>query len=143
MKPGYYFAGFGIFRYQITLIAAMAIKSIIALFLGLVIQFSQVPSSFASEPAKSCGVLADSPCCCEGLQSCPCAKEGNSHQKPAPLIPAAPELKPLISKAPEAINLDAMIPPEAEEGEFSVAQKDPAMGFPGVPFSVAFCRFLI
>ena len=121
----------------------MAIKSIIALFLGLVIQFSQVQSGFATEPGKSCGVLADSLCCCAGLQSCPCAKEGDSNQKPGPLIPAAPELKPLISKAPATINFDAMTSPQAEEVEFSVSQTDPAKGFAGVPLSVAFCRFII
>lgn len=121
----------------------MAIKSIIALFLGLVIQLSQVQLGSGAEPVKLCGALADSQCCCAGLQSCPCAKDGNSHQKPAPLIPAAPELKPLISKAPATINFDAMTPRQAEEVVFSVSQTDPAMGFPGVPFSVAFCLFLI
>ena len=128
---------------RITLIAAMAIKSIIALFLGMVIQFSQVQSGFAAEPGKSCGVLADSLRCCEGLQSSPCAKESDSNQKPGPLIPAALELKPLISKAPETINLDAMISPQAEDVGSSVPQTDPPRGFSEVPLSVAFCRFVI
>lgn len=121
----------------------MTIKSIIALFLGLLIQFSQVQSSFADEAVKSCGEQGEFMSCCEGLRSCPCAKGGDSEQKPGPLIPATLELKPLLSKASETISLDVLVSPRAESIEWYARQTDSARGFAGVPLSVAFCRFLI
>lgn len=121
----------------------MAIKSIIALFLGLVIQFSQVQSSFAAETVETCGEQGGPVSCCEGLRSCPCAEEGDSEQKPGPLIPATLELKPLLSKTSETISLNALLPPHAEAIEWHTTQTYPARGFEGVPLSVAFCRFLI
>lgn len=121
----------------------MIFKFVIALFLGLVIQFSQVQASLAAESGKSCGEAGEAMSCCEGLQSCPCAKGGDSEQKPSPLIPAALDLKTLLSKTSESINLDALVSPRAETIKCFATQTDPASGFAGVPLSVAFCRFLI
>ena len=121
----------------------MTIKSIIALFLGLLIQFSQVQSSFAAEAVKTCGERGGSMSCCEGLRSCPCAKGGDSEQKPGPLIPATLELKPLLSKASETILLDVLVSSSVEAIECHATQTDPARGFAGVLLSVAFCRFII
>ena len=70
--------GFGKYRLEylllgISLTSEMHIRSVIALFMGLVIQLSQVQAScMAFDSAKSCGVEAQAMSCCDGLQSCPC-----------------------------------------------------------------------
>ena len=121
----------------------MAIKSIIALFMGLVIQFSQVQSSLAATPAKSCGGEAQSTCCCKGLQSCPCAKESDPDQKPGPLIPMGSDLKWFASKASEPAGLDELIFPQTEDVVSTGSQVVARSAFAGVSLSVAFCRFVI
>ncbi len=121
----------------------MAIKSIIALFLGLVIQLSQVQLGSAAEPVKSCGGNAHSMCCCDGLQSCPCAKESDSDHKPSPLIPAQGDLKWLVSKATEPTGLDKSSFPLTEAVVSTGSQMEARSAFAGVPLSVAFCRFVI
>lgn len=82
--------------------------------------------------------------CCDGLKSCPCAKECDPAQKPGPLIPAGADLKLLVSKASEPTGLDTPTIPQTEELIENVAsQTDVRSAFAGVPLSVAFCRFVI
>lgn len=81
--------------------------------------------------------------CCDGLQSCPCVKECDPDQKPSPLIPAAGDLKWLVSKASEPAGLDEQIFPRTESVVSTGSQKDACRAFAGVPLSVAFCRFVI
>ncbi|MBK1817385.1 hypothetical protein JIN84_17325 [Luteolibacter yonseiensis] len=129
--------------HKIIFAVAMAIKSIIALFLGLVIQLSQVQLGPAAEPVKSCdnGQFMS---CCDGLQSCPCAKESDPDQKPSPLIPAGVDLKWLVSKVSEPASLDSPTNPQSETlVVFAASQTDTRCAFEGVPLSVAFCRFVI
>jgi hypothetical protein len=122
----------------------MHIKSIIALFMGLVIQLSQVQAScMASGSAKSCGTETQAMSCCDGLESCPCADEGDSNQTPTPLTPAAVDLKPLISPAPERISPAALFPPRTDAVVPTASWVELRSGFSGVPLSVAFCRFVI
>ena len=121
----------------------MGMRSIVALFLGLLIQLSQVQSCLAAEPAKPCATKAHPGCCCDGMRSCPCAKDSDQNQKPAPLIPAALDLKLLISKTPGTHGLDALIPPPAAAVVFTASSPKSRNGFAGVPLSVAFCRFVI
>lgn len=118
----------------------MNFKAIIALLMGLVIQLSLVHVCPAEIPVGSAGIKM---CCCEGLQSCPCASNRSPDQKPAPLIPAAADLKLLISKTPESSSLDApiFIHPAAVVATASRAQARSA--YAGVPLAVAFCRFVI
>ena len=121
----------------------MAIKSIIALFLGLVIQLSQVQLGSAAEPEKPCGGNEHSMSCCDGLQSCPCVKQSDPNQKPRPLIPVGSDLKWLASKASEPAGLDEMIFPQTETVVSTGSQMEARSAFGGVPLSVAFCRFVI
>lgn len=121
---------------------AMNLKSIIALFMGLVIQFSQVQASLAAGTAKSCG-RGESMSCCDGLKSCPCASEGDSDQKPAPLAPVAVDLKWLVSKPAEPQTLEALISPPSDAVVPAATGPEFAGGYAGVPLSVAFCRFVI
>lgn len=121
----------------------MVIRSIIALFMGLVIQLSQVQPCWASAPTKSCAENSETACCCGGYQSCPCASESDSDQKPAPSIPAAPDLKPLISKAPETHIPEASATPPAAAEVPAALLIESINGYAGVPLSVAFCSFVI
>lgn len=126
-----------------TLRIVMNPKSIIALLMGLMIQLSQVPSCLASESTKTCGTQAHPAGCCEGLESCPCAENSDSTPKPAPLIPAAVDLKWLIPPAPAANECDPVASPPADVPTFCDSSTESRSGFAGVPLSVAFCSFVI
>jgi hypothetical protein len=121
----------------------MNVRSIIALFMGLVIHLSQVQLSLAADAAKSCGDHGLAMTCCDGLQSCPCASEGNPDQKPSPMAPAVVDLKVLVSKVAEPVKLE---PPVCHSADIVVSTTSPAdfiSAYAGVPLSVAFCRFVI
>jgi hypothetical protein len=123
----------------------MDIRSIIALFMGLVLQLSQVQVGFATEAVKPCATQARPMSCCEGHKTCPCAKESRENQKPGPLLPASVELKQLLSKTPEAPRLIALVAPLTATKAAAVVTT-PALGwsaYAGVPLSVAFCSFVI
>ena len=121
----------------------MDMRSIVALFLGLVIQFSQVQSCLAAAPARPCATQAHGVCCCDGMRSCPCAKENGRDPKPTPAIPAALDLKWLISNAPGTYSPGASIPPTTDAVTLTESFTESRSGFAGVPLSVAFCRFVI
>jgi hypothetical protein len=121
----------------------MGIRSIIALFMGLVIQLSQVQTSVAAEPTKSCGTSAHRTDCCEGLKSCPCATKSDSKEKPAPLVPAAVDLKLFVSKASGPGSYEAFHFPPTDSVFFNTTRLDSRSGYAGVPLSVAFCSFVI
>ena len=120
-------------------------KSIVGLFLGLVIQLSQVQPCSAGNFEPVCpNASAPVHSCCEGKPSCPCAN--NSHQvpKPVPALLASVDLK---LNAPKARELDFLT-------QFSLYDSTEAMpciasfaesnrGFLGVPLAVAFCSFVI
>ena len=121
----------------------MSIKSIIALFMGLVIQWSQVQSCVAAISAAPSGAKASPRCCCAGLESCPCVSDRDPEQKPAPLIPAAVDLKWLLPKAIGANILAAPVSPKADAGIATASPAEARWAYAGVPLSVAFCRFVI
>ena len=121
----------------------MGIRSIIALFMGLVIQLSQMQVCVATEPAKSCATSGHRMGCCEGLESCPCAKKSDPSEKPAPLVPAAVDLKLFVSKASGPGCLDVIHFPRSIRVLGSAARRESKTGYAGVPLSVAFCRFVI
>jgi hypothetical protein len=123
--------------------AGMGLKPIIALFLGLLIQLSQVQLCSSDVAAPPCATVPDSMACCDGLKSCHCAKDSDSDQKPAPLAVAAVDLKLLLSKVPETPCFAALISPPDDSvlGAASVSQV--CGGYAGVPLSVAFCCFVI
>ena len=122
---------------------AMVIKSLITLFLGLVIQLSQVQLGSAAEPVKSCGSNAPSVCCCDGLKSCPCAKDGKSDQKRSPMLPGGGDLKWLVLKASVPVGIEPLIFPLTEPVVSTGSQLEARSAYAGVPLSVAFFRFVI
>lgn len=119
----------------------MNVHPLIALILGLVIQFSQVPSRVVGESMNPCAARPMT--CCEGMKTCPCAKEGERKQQPAPLIPATADLKSLVAKTPGTDAMAAFIaaPPAAVLPKGAVAPARRA--YAGVPLAVAFCSFVI
>lgn len=121
----------------------MGLKPIIALFLGLLIQLSQVQLCPGDVAAPPCATAPESMACCEGLKSCHCAKDNDSDQKPAPLAVVAVDLKLLLSRAPETPCFAAFIysPDDSVLGAASGSRV--CGGYAGVPLSVAFCCFVI
>jgi hypothetical protein len=115
---------------------------IFGIFLGLVIQVSQV-IPLAATPLPVCGVESTS--CCDGAESCPCLNPCDDGPSPAPIAPApttsakqvlcknSPALDPPSLRAPPGVNPNA---------GFSTALEG-YRGFKGVTLSVAFCRFVI
>ncbi len=118
------------------------LRAIFGLFLGLVIQCSHVQSSLAADVAHSCGG-GEFMSCCDGLQACPCASEENPVEKPSPMVPAATDLKLLVSKGAEPINLEAPVCDPTDSSFFTASSFEICKGYAGVPLSVAFCRFVI
>lgn len=134
----------GISRRQITLTSRMNFKSIIALFMGLVLQLSQVQSCLASQAEESCTLQAHAvSCCCEGFKSCPCVTETRGNQQSIPLLPASIEWKLSISEAPEATLPAPLISPRTDSGSIAAIPTLRHSGYAGVPLSVAFCSFVI
>ncbi len=119
------------------------LRSVIALFLGLVIQLSQVPSCLAREATPPCATQAHAMACCEDMKSCPCVKEGEPAGKPAPLVPAAVDLKWFGAKASEPVRVEPLISPPGDAVPAAVVAPENHGGFYGVPLSVAFCSYLI
>jgi hypothetical protein len=118
----------------------VAVKSIIVLLLGLVLQLSQTKPCLAAQTTQACA--ADMSCCGD-LKSCPCASESRRNEKPAPLLPAGVDLKVLLSKAPEAPVLETRLYPAAKSRVAVVSPAPFRSGYAGVLLSVAFCRFII
>lgn len=121
----------------------MGMKSIIAMFLGLVIQFSQAQSCLSVGVVNAVTSQAHSTCCCAEEISCPCAKQGDSSEKPSPLTSATVELKWLVSKSSDPYDLAALIIPPSDLVLVTISTGKVHSGFVGVPLSVAFCSFVI
>lgn len=118
-------------------------RSIVALFLGLVIQFSQVPTRAADQPANPCATQSIAMACCAGLEACPCVDDSAPGEKPAPAIPAGVNLKYSLATSSEDGNMEAT--PSSLLASISVleSQTDIRSGYQGVPLNVAFCSFVI
>ncbi|MEO5714904.1 MAG: hypothetical protein ABIT37_15605, partial [Luteolibacter sp.] len=70
------------------------LKSIVGLFLGLVIQLSQIQPCAAADSKLPCpNVAASVHDCCKSKMSCPCASKSEQAPTPAPAIPATADLK--------------------------------------------------
>jgi hypothetical protein len=123
-----------------TLTSVVAVKSIIVLLMGLVLQLSQAKPCLATQTTQACA--ADMSCCGDA-ESCPCASESRGNEKPAPLLPASVDLKVFLSKAPEAPVLETRLSPAAKSRVAMVSPAPFRSGYAGVPLSVAFCRFVI
>lgn len=117
------------------------LSSIFCLFLGLVIQLSPVQPCQEGDVESKCVDVGMS--CCSGLQSCPCAKESEPDQQPAPVFPPATDLKLLISKAPGTDHPAALIFPPEDVPDLAGTSVESGNGYAGVPLSVAFCSFVI
>jgi hypothetical protein len=121
----------------------MNVKAVITLTLGLVFQLAQVlPAAAVASPCASHGTSC---ACCAGQDSCPCAKNSESDQKPAPLVPDSGS----VLKLPAAKADDTRISIESLAGNYpsrTVATSPaacPSGGYAGVSLSVAFCSFVI
>jgi hypothetical protein len=119
----------------------MNLKSIIALFLGLVIQFSQVLAMSTSDFSSPCGE-GGAMSCCDRQESCPCVSSGNPDQTPPPLAPAAVEMKWFVAKR---VDPEPSVVRSVVSGETLVTAlwAELKCAYAGVPLCVAFCRLII
>lgn len=121
----------------------MNIRATIALFMGLLLQWSMVQAFPDTIPAKSCGSESASMACCASKQVCPCLDQSESSEKPAPLAPTSSVLKLIFAAVPatdDSVETTA-IPPAVQVSPHTKASS--TAGYPGVPLSVAFCSFVI
>ena len=123
----------------------MTLKSIVGLFLGLVIQLSQVQACPATDSTPSCpAVAASAHDCCKEKTSCPCALESKKAPLPIPAAPAPVDLKLSAPKVRELDFLALFFLPKIPEAVPAIASfPESHVGFAGVPLSVAFCSFVI
>ena len=121
----------------------MPLKSVITLILGLVFQLAQVlPGAVTTAPCQTVSKSCD---CCKGAQSCDCAVNEDSNQKPSP----APLESGNLLKFPAAKSVETHVsadfpretPPSAIATVFP--KTEPTIGYTGIRLSVAFCTFVI
>ena len=120
-------------------------KAVIALILGLVFQLAQVLPGMAAF-MEECIPVAESCECCDGLVSCPCAKEGEPVQNPLPLAPDPGQtLKvPLAKATGTRVSLETITGPQALVPSVGATPiTGPWTGYTGVSLAVAFCSFVI
>ena len=135
----------GIINHRANLTTVTVLKSIVGLFLGLVIQLSQVQPCAAMDSQLPCpSVAASVHDCCKGKSSCPCAGRSEQAPTPAPAVPVSVDLKLNAPKARELDFLSLFFLPEISEAVPATASfPESHSGFSGVPLSVAFCTFVI
>ena len=121
----------------------MNVKAAITLILGMVFQLAQVlPAAAVKPPCASHGASCS---CCEGQDTCPCAKNGEPDQKPAPLVPDSGS----VLKLPAAKADDTRVSIESLAGNHSPSTMAvspaavPLSGYAGVRLSVALCSFVV
>lgn len=121
----------------------MNVKAVITLILGMVFQLAQVlPAAAVASPCASHGASCS---CCDGQDTCPCAKNGESEQKSAPLAPDSGS----VMKLPAAKADDTRVSIESLAGNHPPSTMAvypaavPLSGYAGVRLSVALCSFVI
>ena len=122
----------------------MGFNSVIAVFLGLLIQLTQVQLFSGDGAAPPCIKMGNSMGCCESVKSCHCLEDSDPDQQSTPLTVAAVDSKLLLSRAPETDPVSVFISPT----DSSILVASPTSRvcggfFAGVPVSVAFCSFVI
>ncbi|MDB6077324.1 MAG: hypothetical protein JWO82_1071 [Akkermansiaceae bacterium] len=124
----------------------MALRSVVGLLLGMVLQvFLVVPGGALTTTAPCAIPQAAVVCsCCHQETSCPCAKTTEQKEKPpVPEAPSSSTLKIDVAFVPEAVQ---PLPFAAgiEYGSLLPERSPPARaGYSGVGLSVAFCRLVI
>src|SRR5690606_27045873 len=125
------------------LMPEMNIRVTIALFMGLLLQLSQVQAWPSTTPAKSCGLAAAAMSCCASKQVCPCADQSDSDEKPIPLAPASASLKLVFTHLSATDDSATLVVSSSPINLFPTTRAVSTAGFPGVPLNVAFCTFVI
>jgi hypothetical protein len=120
------------------------LRMILALFMGLIIQWSQMHACLGDSTYPKCAEPSSAMSCCKSIKSCHCAEDTNPEQKPAPVVVVSVDLKLLLSKPPENDRFVTVVCSRSSTSEeTAISTPDWHAGFAGVPLSVAFCRFLI
>jgi len=131
------------YKSSIIVIMFMVFRTIIAIFMGLVLQISQVQSCLGAEILNSSGKNSCKMSCCEAIQSCPCAKECDSNKTPVPAIPVSVDLKSHLTKSPDPSHILHFTVPSVHTVALKCPTNFTLTRYAGVPLSVAICRFII
>jgi hypothetical protein len=121
----------------------MTVKSIIALAMCLLFQWTQV--SGVVDQAGQSSVAATAHCdCCDGVPSCPCATDDGSRQE-HPQLPIQPDTLnvPVVKPSDPRVELGDAPVPQSQLVISHAPQGAPVVGYAGVRLSVAFCSFVI
>ncbi|MES2996392.1 MAG: hypothetical protein V4733_06235 [Verrucomicrobiota bacterium] len=119
----------------------MTVRSIVGLFLGLVLQVSLVVPAGACVAAERCEMSSCS--CCEGAESCPCIKSSDGDfEVPVSALPPLPAKVNAIAPS-QTIPLVPIAEWEIERETASEILTFTAGGYRGVALCVSFCRLVI
>lgn len=122
---------------------SMNLKAAITLILGLVFQLAQVlPAASVASPCSSHEVSC---ACCDGADSCPCAKDGESEQKPAPVVPDSGSILKLpAAKADDIrVSIESLAGNQPSPAVAASPVRVPPGGYAGVRPAVALCSLVI
>jgi hypothetical protein len=121
----------------------MNMKTTIALILGLVFQLSLVMPGIGA--VVDCAPATESCECCAGMDSCPCADEGEPLQNPLPVAPeSGNSLKVPVAKVSSTrVSVETLADIGPSVSAVSSPMSGPLSGYTGVRLSVAFCTFVI
>lgn len=121
----------------------MTVRSIIGLFLGLVLQVYLVVPAGACVATERCEMRAGSCSCCEGGKSCPCATNTDGGTE-APVPATAPSQPKVDVIAPTSLAPVTPVAARAVERERDHDLPPVATGgYRGVGLCVSFCRLVI
>jgi hypothetical protein len=121
----------------------MDLKTVITLILGLVFQLAQVlPGAVATAPCQTVSTSCE---CCEGAESCDCAANGDSNQRPSPAPLESGNLLKVPAARSVGTHVSADLPRETQPSAIAAVLPEtaPSIGYTGIRLSVAFCTFVI
>lgn len=121
----------------------MNVRSVIAIMVGLLFQWAQVAQ--AAVMTGDHGKISASRCeCCAGLDSCPCAANGDqeSERPQPPVLPQTVKL-PAAKLCETRVSLEDEPASQTSSRIHVSPVTESVAGYAGVSLAVAFCSFLM
>lgn len=114
------------------------------LFLGLILQLSQVSASITQCLNRPAPCQSSATCnCTKSQKACACAKSSEHKPTPSPSLPDGKSVKldPIVPGAREPLAFVSYIPPPVTGP--AAAYPMSLKGHAGLSLNVSFCRFII